>query len=102
MEANNNYSTIIDSNNNLIFSKSPELYTYAINSTMNTTYDENSTAITLDDRYLPNIASEEFEVDNKTQPTCKSKKNLSPSRFSKRRAKSKISRKSRHRRQQHK
>lgn len=40
-------------------------------------------------------------VVNKMQQTCQSKKNLSPKRFSKRRAASRVSRKSRHRRQQH-
>jgi len=64
------------------------------------TYDPNSTDSRshMNSEYLN--SKPEIKL-SKAQPICKSKKNLSPKRFSKRRAASKVSRKSRHRRQQH-
>jgi len=69
-----------------------------MDSTMEITYDSNSTDIV--DYSYPAYDEKELIVSN-SQPTCKSQKNLSPKRFAKRRATSRVSRKSRHRRQQH-
>ena len=62
--------------------------------------DPNSTDTSYMETVYPNQSEYKIKI-NKSQPICKSKKNISPKRFSKRRAASRVSRKSRHRRQQH-